>query len=1665
MKSSDGGVARFNRWFSPSTGNNTDQDPWMDLAQTTDDADEVKMAFDDDFHLTVIPNFLHDSDAYIANLEDRLERLRQVNPNPSPTEILATMTQARTLRTKNAELNPELNAKPSDDTGEGDDAGFMTMWPALFAVVSRRFFPRLALTKEETQHLLKYDRLLAQYQDEMNNNDIRNDEAEGYEVRDVDTVPDTSWKRRDRDSSNEQSPAVESPDHELSYLRFDSPEAHEIQIPKNWVCDEAHQEIQQDATPIPEYSTNECQKVNRSALSLLVNTNAITQEASTITSFTPTKRSEDAFYNFAYIKTSMTTQDSVRVGTPAVYPSSVGHADSHSKSKIASQDKIPLTAAACNVNLSENQYASSVPISDEKEAKVVSKSSANVSEVTTKEETILTTKSSPSLKPTRDSEVKDMSLTEGDKDEVPQDMGEDKERGQSASTKSQTQLPTTEDEQLHGSNRSSSSQIMASKDSSVHSKALQSMIVPEVTVASSSTQESVVVQQPQCKREEEDKKALAQKGHSIHGPDITVPEVMVASSSTHESMAAGFEGPWFDKESDMSLGNTGEDLLQHMSSLVRASVDEYDEPPMRVSGNQTSQLSGGCTQLSSTGMCSDITRSKASEGTSGNYTTNYSDPHSNLFEEESNIKKDEGQAPIIRMYGHVALQGNLRLWPPQRGGIDNSRDSHEAVSARLLPLPQAKRNVAERTSAVMCEDDLPNTKKEDDKNMSVTPWQHTKTKSNEHSEESQTALKVPVISNTECRKVPSTKSEYWSSRSRSSASSVASSAVTSTRSTTEEEVPMKAAASKLSTSSTFKSRQRSVHWFQTIEDVDCDTVVRDCDYLSTSQMKIKARIEDVKGQHTVKNKGVTSKKVSKHDHSEGSRVREACKKFTAHVLEEEGIVASKVYSFPEFFGTSCSKEQGTAEAVKDIVIITKDDEKSAAIESVEVSESFEAQSEAECALTAQKDLTAASESDENAAIYITKSSESVERQDVNATVPRTIEGLAAAENDGVNSVVDSARLSQSLEGPLSKDSPIGSREHLRDTAETKMQTADDPEMRPVSRYRFTAVPNGEQSRETVGTMQESLITDKACQKQDVPLKKVDKETQVMLDGGSENTNDDVQAQINTPAIYQRCSPMPTLRHEEKTTQSKATENEYGQSSSSASCARKECNDKKSVQSKEDKQEPAEGQERINEDASFSKDTTVLRCHELVTASRFTRFPASNRNSAPIQRSLNITRTLRITTTNQFKPLNLRHSITGALNNSSSFIGRPLSIQSREVVPPRTLPQQHHDRGLKALHENEDSAAPCLEPARSSSCKDIVEATNTEPSATGQALAHRSRSFHGVASEGTEGLKKVTSENTAYEPTHPTGNDRHSDTALEGAAGSGGILVNDSLNHEQGNASSAQDQKAAAVDGYKVVQLPFKKRMCCRLAQSSEILETRGTLNNDSTSDKPLQMQDAEHRMAGITKDMKTVGCDEVTARLDAVFVTEANVKKLDINKDATFLNEEYPIQGAHVDRTISLIDDSQYSMVGAAEISHASPISIILGGDMNVETAKLCALLPSASDCATSTASKDDTLQNDSFTTSTMSPEEAALTVNDGMSANINTECLTKPVGKPTPLKRQKKGGERDADAEDDGSWTDLSVLSEADATDQDESSKPLSQLGTNDTPDDQCLPGGSSDT
>ncbi|KAL3205298.1 hypothetical protein MRX96_011196 [Rhipicephalus microplus] len=160
-------------------------------------------------------------------MQHRLERLQLVNQNPNTKEIVAAITRARALRMKYAETNPDANAKPQDESAEDEDGGFLALFPTLIMPISRRFFPRLALTKEEAQNLVKYDYLLLHHHNETNDNAAPRLQRSTITKSEMLTqCPDTSWEQQQKDSS------IENP-----FVGFETPEANEFEIPKNWFND------------------------------------------------------------------------------------------------------------------------------------------------------------------------------------------------------------------------------------------------------------------------------------------------------------------------------------------------------------------------------------------------------------------------------------------------------------------------------------------------------------------------------------------------------------------------------------------------------------------------------------------------------------------------------------------------------------------------------------------------------------------------------------------------------------------------------------------------------------------------------------------------------------------------------------------------------------------------------------------------------------------------------------------------------------------------------------------------------------------------------------------------------------------------------------------------------------------------------------------------------------------------------------------------------------------------------------------------------------------------------------------------------------------------------------------------------------------------------------
>ncbi|XP_075555719.1 uncharacterized protein LOC142588123 [Dermacentor variabilis] len=1681
MESTVGGATRFNRWLSQSINRDEDQDPWNDFTQQrASDTGEIKMAFENDFHLTVIPNFLHDSDAYVANLENKLERLQQVMRNPSPKEMVAAIEQAKALRMKNAEMNPEMNAKSPDESVEDDDGGLLALLPTLIFPISRRFFPRLALTREEAHNLLKYDQLQMHYQDEMNN-DAGTVEAEGYEIK-ADMAPDTSWQQQERDSSIEQPLVV-----------FESPEANEFQIPKNWINEDIHQEIHHSTIILPEDRTNARVTTNRSALSLSANTNAI-QEASTITSFTPTRRSEDAFYHFAYIKNSMTsTQDSVKAETPSEHRACVGqatYAHSNSISKTVSCDQNPFTST-CSTELPYKRRFSFVPeCGTLVESKVLSKSSANVSEVTARDQVVPTTKSSPSLKVPKNTEGNDLSIA-ADK-EQPEEIDENSSCRQSRDLGLQKAVSSV------GSNESSSER-MTCEDSPAGMNSAQNMILPEVTMASSSTKESD--DQVQSVHEDDERVAVAMR-RSGQGLQLTVPEGTVASSSTHDSLGTGIEGPWlFEKESDMSLGR--EDVLQHMSSLVRASIDEEDEPP-RIDENQASQLSAAVyTQLSSTCGCSDRTQTKASDGTSGNFTGNYSDPHSNLFDEESLIKREEVQAPIIRMYGpfprdiHASLQGNLLSWAHPRGA-EPPHNPRETVSPKLVSLPAVNSDTAKRTGAVAHHDSLPLATKEDKRSVTATSRHCATTVDHLYSDHSGAGFKVPLSKDMKCRKVSSTRSQR--SKQRSSASSLAS-APSATGSRTQEG-PTRSSSSKLSTSSVFKNRQRSVHWFKTIEDVDSDTVVKDCDYMVTSQVKMKTPVENKEVTEAPKVKSKALIERSDSDRNEDSTVKECCTKFATHVLEEEVIVAGKVNSCLEFFETSCSKEGGSLLDQEDKMAAAKYKDNGVAYKSAASAESLKGHDEPASGLVIAEDSTATGKDEGSTAVDAAELSEAVEVQSKMATALKAlhdsmtaIEGehktaalssdtellevlsmtasslndeddsVATAEGVGKNADAPSVSgLPKSPEVPPCQTSFARSREQLeaianlqRECATGKLPelsgTAEGTRSKLNSCDKSTEVfeSTGKQSMTALTSEQEPVATKSASHAVPTSRNFADAQTQATLSHDqADRRDDDMQAQNNTAASCDKCAPKPWPEQVTKGAEGVATQDDSGallQDARESQLHNNNLDNKQPAASEKDKKKTVEGEDKENEDSPANRDTTILQCHELAGSSQFSTFSASNKGSPPVHRSLNMTRTLRITTTNQFKPLNLRRSITGILGSDSSLIGRPLSIQSREVVLPRA--PQRPEKSKTSVDLKGVDCAPSSLSGNSGSCKNVNAVNNTESSAS-ELPARRSRSV-------AEGHTRANLASSATRSKAPQTVGPHSGTAPRHTPDFIKSHADETPSESDESKGSAKTKHKAKDERRSQSQLPLKKRTCCRADQTARIPKSQNIQNIDA-DDGSLPAEHKGKEKNAVAVKASTNNADSEATRESAAACQDTPKARATTKPGAVHESEDIDIgnleclsENALEDGTISLVADSQYSTIYGAEINPVPLISAILGGDVNVESVKLCQSVASNCDCIIApTISKDNPPLNKNMTVSTTAPEET-VSVMQGHS----------PAA--TSKRRWKKGGERDAAEVNSSETSSTSVQAEVDTVEENTPSiRSHCDLNMNDGHADNCQSGGS---
>ncbi|KAH7973057.1 hypothetical protein HPB52_020890 [Rhipicephalus sanguineus] len=239
-------------------------------------------------------------------------------------------------------------------------------------------------------------------------------------------------------------------------------------------------------------------------------------------------------------------------------------------------------------------------------------------------------------------------------------------------------------------------------------------------------------------------------------------------------------------------------------------------------------------------------------------------------------------------------------------------------------------------------------------------------------------------------------------------------------------------------------------------------------------------------------------------------------------------------------------------------------------------------------------------------------------------------------------------------------------------------------------------------------------------------------------------------------------------------------------------------DKQSAAPEDSKKKTAEGRDK--EDEGFIRQQA-----QLAGSSRFSTFAAPNKGAALTQRSFNMTRTLRLTTTTSSKPLNLRHSITGILGSDSDLLGRPLSVQSREVVPPRT-PKRPVKGKKPSTHPRESECAFGSLSKKFGSCENTSRSNNMETPAS-EVTARRSHSAgeaHVRANLGGSGVRSKT---------QTIG--RHSGTALgDNVTKTHANETTLDTGENEGNV-----RRKAKSEKWSESQLPLKKRACCRMPEN------------------------------------------------------------------------------------------------------------------------------------------------------------------------------------------------------------------------------------------------------
>ncbi|CAN8031532.1 unnamed protein product, partial [Ixodes persulcatus] len=830
-----GGGAKFSRWLSqisdPRTRRNSDNnngeeedddDPWGDRLGRLDLQGDVRMGFEDDFHLTLIPNFLHDSDAYVASLENKLERLHHISRNVSPKEMLTLMAKARAMRLKNAELNVGPNQGTEDSYEDSDYAGAFNFWTALVVPLSRRLFPRLPLSKEETQGLLKYDFLHMQCEDEARAVVIAApNAAESSNPRPTETPQDTSREPQCRNSE------------ERPIIVFESPEANELQIPKGWVEEEIQPKIQAETCTLPDDTV--VAPANRSALSLNTNGGTVPQEASTLTSITsPSRRSEDALYHFAHFMSSATsTVESTRLE----YPSEsrlILLQERLSRSKLPSKERVPFMSLY-GASIAHMQQSLNMVDLEIASTLAQGKSFEILQEPNNRECRVIVSRSSPSLKTVMEpqkfqaecqpgSRARQYHLVrespgeeEGVKNENREQdyLGQRQERQDEQGQECTGQLDIEFGElEEHSPEQNSHAYEESGPGKHVgYQDAAQNIIIHESVIASSPQEDVPGVEQSTPVVEVEEEVVLL-KCQEAPSQDLTLQEVTAASSSSCEGLpmeqglwAAGLDSAAFQVPS-------AEDVVPHMSSLVRASEDE-DEQSSVPPGSR-----GGYGQSSTILQ----TLSKASERTNDSDReserfSHYSDPQSNLHgtESEETVTKEEGQAPMIRMFGsipqdiHTTLKTSFCSW----------------VQHKRLESLETARDVVSSTGSLPA--------------VGFESTEHSRLLFKVYGEETKASSTTSKKSEPITSKASSPFSEVETiveEQPKSVLSGMTTTSLMSLKSTdTATVVPMDEnrpavhpPGAVVATSLAFKSRKRSVHWFENcVQDADGHFVERGSD--------------------------------------------------------------------------------------------------------------------------------------------------------------------------------------------------------------------------------------------------------------------------------------------------------------------------------------------------------------------------------------------------------------------------------------------------------------------------------------------------------------------------------------------------------------------------------------------------------------------------------------------------------------------------------------------------------------------------------------------------------------------------------------------------------------------------------------------------------------------